>query len=111
MYSLVSLGNRRLFVAPTISRHLATTISQRRLPREEGSISSIFTTLTPGGEQTALPARFTELKKNIFNDELVESWRQVLTELESTVGEIVEKGNGVSAISEPLLSSASIYCC
>jgi hypothetical protein len=104
MYSLVSRGNRCRVLSPVISRHLATTISQRRLPREEGSISSIFTTLTPGEGQTVLPARFTELKRDIFKDELVETWRQVLNELESTVGEIVEKGNGVSTFVGPSLS-------
>ncbi|KAF9446150.1 DUF1479-domain-containing protein [Macrolepiota fuliginosa MF-IS2] len=62
-------------------------------PKEEGSISSIFTTLTPGEEPTALPDRFSALKKDIFKEELVETWRQVLSELEGTVGEIVEKGN------------------
>ncbi|EKM81233.1 hypothetical protein AGABI1DRAFT_56665 [Agaricus bisporus var. burnettii JB137-S8] len=65
------------------------------MPKEEGSISSIFTTLSPGEESIALPDRFTELKRDIFKDELVESWRQVLSELEGTVSEIKEKGNSL----------------
>lgn len=111
MYPLVSRVSRCLSISPTISRRLATTVSQKRMPKEEGSISSIFTTLSPGEESIALPDRFTELKRDIFKDELVESWRQVLSELEGTVSEIKEKGNSVSTLYSvgPLLSSASIH--
>lgn len=93
MFSLARCARR---TPPRLSRHLATAVSTKRKPKEEGSIAAIFTTLTPGEEQAALPERFSTLKKNIFKEELVETWRQVITELESTVGEILEKGNGVS---------------
>lgn len=92
MYSLARCVRR---APPRVSRHLATAVSTKRKPKEEGSIAAIFTTLTPGGEQAALPDRFSTLKKDIFKEELVETWRQVLNELESTVEEIVENGNGV----------------
>ncbi len=92
MYSLARYAR---CAPPGFSRRLATAVSNKRKPKEEGSIAAIFTTLTPGGEQAALPDRFAALKKDIFKEELVETWRQVLSELESTVGEIIDKGNGV----------------
>jgi hypothetical protein len=94
MYSLTRHAAR--FASPALSRRLATSVSTQRKPKEEGSISSIFTTLTPGEAHAALPDQFRVLKKEIFRDELVESWRQVLIELESTVEEIIQKGNKVS---------------
>lgn len=88
--------------SPALSRQLATVVTTKRKPKEEGTITSVFTTLTPNEDRAALPDRFAALKKEIFRDELVESWRQVLSELESTVGEIVEKGNRVSLVSVTL---------
>jgi len=81
--------------APGFLRRLATVAPSKRQAREGGTISDIFTTLKPGEEHAALPDRFSALKKDIFKDELVESWRQVLTELEGTVAEITEKKNNV----------------
>ncbi|KAF5355130.1 hypothetical protein D9756_005570 [Leucocoprinus leucothites] len=90
MYSL-SRHIRR--ASPILSRRLATAAPVKRQPKDEGTISAIFTTLTPGEEHAALPDRFATLKKEIFKDEMVESWREVLSELEGTVAEIMEKGN------------------
>ena len=81
--------------SPGLFRQLATVAPSKRQAREGGTISDIFTTLKPGEEHAALPDRFSALKKEMFKDELVESWRQVLAELEGTVAEITEKGNNV----------------
>ncbi|KAL9712131.1 hypothetical protein Ac2012v2_005208 [Leucoagaricus gongylophorus] len=83
--------------SPGLFRQLATVAPSKRQAREGGTISDIFTTLKPGEEHAALPDRFSALKKEMFKDELVESWRQVLAELEGTVAEITEKGNNLVA--------------
>jgi hypothetical protein len=93
---MLSLSRHIRRAPPALTRRLATVAQIKRKPKEEGSISSIFTTLAPGEEHAALPGRFSVLKKEIFKDELVESWRQVLTELEGTVPDIMERGSGVS---------------
>ncbi|PFH46582.1 hypothetical protein AMATHDRAFT_69546 [Amanita thiersii Skay4041] len=67
-------------------------IQGRRAPREEGSISAIFTSLT-GEEAPVLPDRFADLKKSLWKDNFVESWRQVLIEAERMVEQIAERGN------------------
>ncbi|KAF8627751.1 hypothetical protein AX17_006118 [Amanita inopinata Kibby_2008] len=72
----------------------ANPAQTRRAPKEEGSISSLFTSLT-GEEASALPGRFADLKKNLWKDSLVESWRQVLCELEGVVQEIAERGTSM----------------
>ncbi|TFK45112.1 hypothetical protein BDQ12DRAFT_695360 [Crucibulum laeve] len=64
----------------------------RRLPKEEGSIADIFTSLTDE-EHNALPERFSDLKKEMWKDSLVESWREVLKELETTVEEVATRGS------------------
>jgi len=70
--------------------------SASRTAKDEGSIADIFTSLT-GEEHNALPARFSDLKKELWKDELVESWREVLEALPSAVDEIVAKGSGVGS--------------
>lgn len=67
----------------------------RRAPKEEGSIAAIFTSLT-GEEHSVLPERFTSLKRDIFHEGLVESWREVLAELGPAVEEISTLGSDVS---------------
>jgi len=67
----------------------------RRAPKEEGSIAAIFTTLT-GEEHSVLPERFTSLKRDVFHEGLVESWREVLAELGPAVEEISTLGSDVS---------------
>ena len=92
---MYSFAQRIRRVPPGFFRRLATVAPSKRQTKDGGTISDIFTTLKPGEEQAALPDRFSTLKKDIFRDELVESWRQVLAELEGTVAEITEKGNNV----------------
>ena len=84
---------------PSFSRYRylasAATPRPRRAPKEEGSIAAIFTSLT-GEEHNVLPERFTSLKREIFHEGLVESWREVLAELRPAVEEISTVGSDVS---------------
>jgi len=92
---MYSFAQRIRRVPPGFFRRLATVAPSERQAKKGGTISDIFTTLKSGEEHAALPDRFSTLKKDIFKDELVESWRQVLAELEGTVAEITAKGNNV----------------
>ncbi|KAH9925701.1 hypothetical protein B0H21DRAFT_141575 [Amylocystis lapponica] len=60
--------------------------------RQEGTIMSVFGTFS--GEQAPLPPRFSDLKKQICTDSkrMVETWHELLRELEPAVEEVVEKG-------------------
>ncbi|KAL0955494.1 hypothetical protein HGRIS_001734 [Hohenbuehelia grisea] len=78
------------------SRHVrhASTTSTSRAPKEEGSISAIFTTLTDEAH-VELPARFAKLKQEMWNDGLRQSWKEVLGELEHAVEEVAAKGQDI----------------
>lgn len=71
------------------------TLASRRQPKEEGSIASIFTTLT-AEEHNPLPDRFSDLKKSLWKDSFVESWRDILSELEIAVENVSSRGSEVS---------------
>jgi hypothetical protein len=71
-----------------------TTTQSPREQRAEGSIASVFTSLS--GATQPLPGHFTDLKKEIWKDDLVQSWREVLTALEGAVDEVCTKGGSVS---------------
>lgn len=77
-----------------------------RAPKEEGTISSVFTSLT-GEAQAALPERFSALKKEMWRDTLVQSWREVLGELEQATERVASKGSEVSVVRR----TAPIYLC
>jgi hypothetical protein len=62
-----------------------------RRQKKEGSIASVFTVLS-GETVQPLPSRFADLKKEIWKDGLVQSWREVLAELETAVDEVSAKG-------------------
>jgi acyl carrier protein phosphodiesterase len=68
----------------------ASSYTSTRKPKEEGSIASVFSSLS--GSAPALPTRFADLKKDIWQDSLVQSWREVLDELYGAVEEIAESG-------------------
>ncbi|THH21281.1 hypothetical protein EW146_g264 [Bondarzewia mesenterica] len=76
---------------PRPSRRGLAAVASIRKPKAEGSIASVFTTLS-GGADTVFPPRFAELKKQIWRDELVESWREVLDSLNEAVEEVATKG-------------------
>lgn len=79
---------------------LPHTIGSRRLPKDEGTISSIFTSLTGEANETQLPERFSDLKKEIWVDGMHQSWKEVLVELESKVEEVAARGSevGIAAL-------------
>ena len=64
------------------------------MPKEEGSIASVFSSLSAESEPV-LPARFSDLKKEIWRESLTQSWREVLNELEGSIEEIAAKGADV----------------
>ncbi|BGP57446.1 hypothetical protein JCM8202_002004 [Rhodotorula sphaerocarpa] len=60
--------------------------------KDEGSIASVFSSL--GGDAfVPLESRFLTLKKDLFSDALIESWRSVLAALEERTAEIREIGS------------------
>jgi hypothetical protein len=71
-----------------------------RAPKQEGSISSVFTTLT-SENASVVPPRFADLKKEIWKDSLIQSWREVLEELEVAVDEISTRGSDVRVTGFP----------
>ncbi|KJA28714.1 hypothetical protein HYPSUDRAFT_33048 [Hypholoma sublateritium FD-334 SS-4] len=73
-------------------RTMATAAT--RAARKEGSIADIFTSLTDESH-ISLPERFVDVKRGLWNDGLVESWRQVLQALEPTVENIAAKGSDI----------------
>jgi len=68
-----------------------TQAHSSRGQKAEGSIASLFTSLSIGGVQV-LPDRFADLKKEMWKDGLVQSWREVLAALETAVDEVSIKG-------------------
>jgi hypothetical protein len=68
----------------------ASTYTPMRKPKKEGTIATVFSSLSGG--VTALPPRFADLKKEIWRDTLVQSWREVLDELCVAVEEVAERG-------------------
>jgi hypothetical protein len=69
----------------------------RRAQKEEGSISSLFASLN-GETPSEFPARYLDLKRNIWKDEMVQSWREVLAELEAAAEQISNCGSEVHHI-------------
>ncbi|GAA5913505.1 hypothetical protein JCM6882_002381 [Rhodosporidiobolus microsporus] len=61
---------------------------------EGGSIADVFSSLS-GDAFVPLEQRFSDLKKSIWHDGLIESWRTVLARLEERTEEIKAKGNAV----------------
>jgi hypothetical protein len=77
-----------------LSRHGLATMSDFQ-PKTEGDISAVFSSLS-SEQPFEWPARFADLKKELWKDALVESWREVLAELEGATQEIEARGNEVS---------------
>lgn len=80
--------------ARTMTKGRWVSMSAPRPPKEEGSIASVFTSLT-GEAAVAHPPRFAALKREIWNDGMVESWRQVLAELEVAAADVARRGSEV----------------
>ncbi|GAA6025137.1 hypothetical protein JCM10207_006248 [Rhodosporidiobolus poonsookiae] len=62
--------------------------------RAEGTIESAFPSIK-GEAPTPLEQRFVDLKRALWNDGLIESWRSVLTALDERTQEIIERGPDV----------------
>ncbi|GAA5993221.1 hypothetical protein JCM10908_004515 [Rhodotorula pacifica] len=81
---------RCLATGTTARRALASAESEK----PEGSIASVFSSL--GGDAfVPLEARFLDLKKQLFSDGLIESWRSVLAALEDRTAEIRQVGTSL----------------
>lgn len=90
-----SVGIRQLYtgLSDAVAKPELSGMGERR-PKKEGTIEDIFTAFTNAAPP--LPQRFSELKKNLFTEQLIESWREVLDELAVTTKEVAEKGAAVS---------------
>jgi hypothetical protein len=77
----------------------STSYTPTRKPKEEGSIATVFSSLS--GSAPALPTRFSDLKKEIWKDALMQSWHEVLNELESSIEKVVARGADVLKLSIP----------
>ena len=89
-------------------RTLGTAASASRAARKEGSIADIFTSLTDESH-VALPDRFVDVKRALWNDGLVESWKQVLEALEPAVENIAAKGSDVWPLSLVIESNIDYF--
>jgi len=67
-----------------------TTVNSTRKPKDEGSIASVFSSLSESGPE--LPTRFADLKKDVWQETFMQSWREVLDELHRSIEEIAERG-------------------
>ena len=62
--------------------------------KKEGNIAALFSSL--GRAEDVLPERFSQLKKDLWNDKLPQSWDEVLSELAAKTEEVARLGNEVS---------------
>ncbi|KAJ6529998.1 hypothetical protein DFH09DRAFT_1184385 [Mycena vulgaris] len=94
------LTQLRLSVGRNLCRTMAsesatsTEVGTRR-QKGEGDISAVFTSLRPSDAQNAFPPRFSDLKRAIWNEGLVQSWKEVLGELEVATARIAEHGQAL----------------
>lgn len=75
------------------SPDLLPPISSATKQSKEGTIEEIFSSFHTS---PPFPARFADLKKLIWTEGMVESWRQVLEELEQVTGRVISQGSQVS---------------
>jgi hypothetical protein len=83
--------------SPGVRLITTTSCREPRAQKEEGSIAAIFTSLT-GEDSNTLPQRFSDLKKGLWKDSFLQSWKEILCELEEGVEEISRRGADVSTI-------------
>lgn len=79
---------------PSESGSSLTDVSSRarRLPKKEGTIADVFSF---SNEEPPLPPRFADLKKEIFSDAIIHSWKEVVNELVLATEEIATLGGKV----------------
>jgi len=73
---------------------MRSIVTVKRRPKDEGSIASIFSSLSGEAAET-LPPRFAQLKKELWKESLVQSWRQVVADLREATEEVAAKGSDV----------------
>ncbi|KAJ7698986.1 hypothetical protein B0H17DRAFT_1049881 [Mycena rosella] len=81
-----------------LCRAMASASTSPDVPRRqkgEGDISAVFTSLRPSDPQNAFPPRFSQLKRAIWNEGLIQSWKEVLEELEMETERIAERGEAM----------------
>lgn len=86
--------------------HMGMGTTSTRAQKAEGTIEGIFSTFTQAAPP--LPQRFADLKKDIVGnnaDGVVETWRQVLQELEEVTADVAARRQDVSAINRGLADS------
>jgi hypothetical protein len=73
-----------------------SAMSASRQQKKEGDISAVFSSLRPDDPANVFPARFSDLKREMWKDSLAQSWKEVLEELETVTERVVQLGEGVS---------------
>jgi hypothetical protein len=74
-----------------------TYVPRKRLPKEEGDISSVFASLT-GDTAQELPPHFSQLKRQIIGehgDAILASWKRLIPVVEAKVREANERGPSI----------------
>lgn len=69
-----------------------------RRPKQAADISAAFSSLSTADQRNVFPPSFAELKRKIWKDGLLQSWKEVLEELEVTAARIAERGDAVSRL-------------
>ena len=80
--------------AGTRSMMSASAGTARKQHKEDDSIATIFTSLS-GEVPDALPPRFSDLKKEIWRDDMLQTWKEVLEELEVATEQVAAHGSEV----------------
>ncbi|KAJ7022103.1 hypothetical protein C8F04DRAFT_1272973 [Mycena alexandri] len=64
-------------------------------PRRPADISAAFSSLSSPNQKYVFPHSFAQLKRKIWKDGLLQSWKEVLEELEVTAVRIAERGDSM----------------
>ena len=87
-------SSRRRLVAPVVSqfKRASAKAAFASNQKSEGTIEEIFSSFH---ETPPFPERFAYLKKELWTEGLVESWREVLKELEGVTANVIARGSKV----------------
>jgi len=84
-----------------------SSVNPQFLRKGEGTIASVFATLSGGSLEDALPSRFADLKRSMIRDEahataIKSAWTSVLKSLNSELSHIIENGeNSIPQVQYP----------
>jgi hypothetical protein len=84
-----------------LCRPVSSMAHMNRTQKEEGDISSVFASLDES-RNVSLPDRFIDLKKALWKDSFTETWKEILSALESATEEISGHGSKVNSPTFPL---------